>query len=72
MKKNLGGTDKIMRLVVAVVIVILYFTEIIYGIFGIVMLVVAGILLLTSLVNFCPLYSLLGMNTCPVKDNKEE
>lgn len=72
MKKNLGGTDKIMRLVIAVVIVILYFTEIIYGIFGIVMLVVAGILLLTSLVNFCPLYSLLGMNTCPIKEKKEE
>ena len=61
-----------MRLVIAVVIVILYFTEIIYGIFGIVMLVVAGILLLTSLVNFCPLYSLLGMNTCPIKEKKEE
>ncbi len=72
MKKNLGGTDKIMRLVIAVVIVILYFTEIIYGIFGIVMLVIAGILLLTSLVNFCPLYSLLGINTCPVKEKKEE
>ncbi len=72
MKKNLGGTDKIMRLVIAVVIVILYFTEIIYGIFGIVMLVIAGILLLTSLVNFCPLYSLLGINTCPIKEKKEE
>ncbi|MCD6597183.1 MAG: DUF2892 domain-containing protein [Bacteroidales bacterium] len=72
MKKNLGGTDKIMRLVIAVVIVILFFTEIIYGIFGIVMLVIAGILLLTSLVNFCPLYSLLGINTCPVKEKKEE
>ena len=72
MKKNLGGTDKILRLVVAVVIAILYFTEIIYGIFGIVMLVVAGIFLITSLVNFCPLYALFGMNTCPIKEKKEE
>ena len=72
MKRNLGGTDKIVRLVIAVVIAVLYFTEIIYGIFGIVMMVVAGILLLTSLVNFCPLYSLLGMSSCPVKEKKEE
>ncbi len=72
MKKNMGGTDKIIRLVIAVVIAILYFTEVIGGTLGIVLLVVAGIFLLTSLINFCPLYAIFGISTCPVKEKKEE
>jgi type III secretory pathway component EscS len=64
MRKNIGGTDKIIRLLVAIVLIVLYFSETITGTLGIVGLVIAAVLALTSLVNFCPLYSLLGIRTC--------
>ncbi len=63
MKKNVGTTDKIIRLLMAAVIVILYFTKVISGTLGIVLLVVAGILVLTSLVSICPLYLPFGIST---------
>jgi fatty acid desaturase len=67
MKKNMGSTDRIIRILLAVVVSVLYFTNTITGTFGIVMLVIAGIFLATSLVSFCPLYSLIGLNTCATK-----
>jgi len=67
MKKNMGNTDRIIRIVIAIVIAALYFTNVITGTLGIVLLVIAGVFLLTSLVSFCPLYTLFGMNTCPAK-----
>jgi Protein of unknown function (DUF2892) len=67
MTKNMGGTDRIIRIAVAIIVLALYFTGIITGTFGIIALVVAGIFLLTSFVSICPLYSILGMNTCGVK-----
>ncbi len=66
MQKNIGGTDKVIRLLAAVALIVLYFTGIITGTLGVVGLVIAAILLLTSLVNFCPLYALLGIKTCKV------
>jgi hypothetical protein len=67
MKKNMGGSDRIIRIIVAIIALALYFTGTITGTIGIVALVVAGIFLLTSFVSFCPLYSIFGMNTCGVK-----
>lgn len=67
MKKNMGNTDRIIRIVLAAVMAGLYFTNTITGIAGIVLLVLAGIFVLTSIVSFCPLYTLLGLNTCGVK-----
>lgn len=67
MKKNLGNTDKIIRILLAVVLAILYFTNTVTGTLGIVLVVFGAILLLTSLVNFCPLYAILGINTCSTK-----
>ena len=69
MKNNMGTTDRIIRTLIAVVIAILYFTNIITGTLGIVLLVLAVIFVLTSLVSFCPLYTLVGLSTCPVKNN---
>lgn len=69
MKKNMGGLDKAIRLIVAAVIAILYFTHTISGILAIVLGVLAIIFALTSLVNFCPLYLAFGINTCK-KENK--
>lgn len=67
MKKNMGSADRIIRFIIAVVVAVLYFTNTITGTLGIVLLVLAGVFVLTSLISFCPLYSLVGLNTCPVK-----
>lgn len=65
MKKNMGNTDRIIRLVLAVLFVALYFTGAVTGTVGIVLLVLAAVFVLTSLVSFCPLYAIFGLNTCP-------
>jgi len=70
MTKNMGNTDKIIRLIIAAGIAILYFTGVITGTIGILLLILAGVFVLTSLVSFCPLYTLFGMNTCPRKETK--
>jgi hypothetical protein len=69
MKTNIGNTDKIVRLVVALILGGLYFAEIVTGTLGIVLLVIAAIMVLTALSGFCPLYALLGMNTCEQKES---
>ncbi len=67
MQKNMGSTDKIIRLIIAAVIAFLYYNKTVTGTLGIVLLVLAGVFVLTSLISFCPLYKLVGLNTCPVK-----
>jgi hypothetical protein len=67
MKVNMGSVDRMVRLMVAVVLTVLYLSKIVTGTLGAIALVVAGIFLLTSLVRFCPLYTLLGINTCGTK-----
>ncbi len=67
MKKNMGNADRIVRLIIAAVFAGLYFANIVTGTFGIILLVLAGIFVLTSLVSFCPLYTLIGFNTCKRK-----
>lgn len=67
MKKNMGNADRIVRFLVAALVAVLYFTNTITGTLGIVLLVVAAVFALTSLVSFCPLYTLIGINTCPAK-----
>ena len=63
----MGSIDKIVRIVLALVVVILYFTNVVSGVLGIVLLVVAGIFVLTSLFSFCPLYLPFGISTCKKK-----
>jgi hypothetical protein len=67
MKKNMGNIDRAVRLIVAVLIVILYFTQTITGTLGIVLLIVAGVFALTSFISFCPLYAPLKISTCKSK-----
>jgi len=67
MKKNMGSYDKLIRLVVAIVLIILYYRGAFSSTLGIVVLVVAFVLTLTSLMSFCPLYTLFGLNTCKKK-----
>lgn len=63
MKKNMGSADRIIRFVIAAVIAVLYFTNIISGSLALVLLIAAGVMLLTSLVSFCPAYWPLGVST---------
>ncbi|WP_396147397.1 DUF2892 domain-containing protein [Flavobacterium sp.] len=67
MKKNMGTADKIIRLIVAAVLAFLFYNGTITGTLGIVAVVIAAVFALTSLVSFCPLYTLLGINTCSIK-----
>ena len=67
MKKNMGSTDKVIRLSAAAILAALYFTGTVTGTLGIVALVAAGVFTLTSLVSFCPIYPILGISTCAVK-----
>jgi hypothetical protein len=64
MKKNMGNTDRIVRVVIAAVIAILFFAKVITGTLGIILLALAGIFVLTSVVSFCPLYAPFGIRTC--------
>ncbi|WP_236975089.1 YgaP family membrane protein [Membranihabitans maritimus] len=64
MKKNMGSTDKIVRILIAALIIILYFTGTIGGTVAAVLLVLAGIFILTSFISFCPLYAPFGISTC--------
>ncbi len=70
MKKNVGSIDKVIRFLVAALIAVLFFTKVITGTIGIILLVFAGILVLTALVGFCGLYSLFGISTCKVQEKK--
>ena len=67
MKKNMGGADKLIRVMIALIIALLYFNEIITGTLGVILLVFAGVFVLTSLVSFCPFYPVFGINTCKTK-----
>lgn len=67
MKKNMGTTDRVIRVVIAMILCALYFTGTVTGVAGVVLFIIACIFLLTSVVSFCPIYTLLGINTCPRK-----
>ncbi len=67
MKKNMGTADKSIRIVIAAIVVGLFYAEVITGTLGIVLLVLSGVFVLTSLISFCPLYTLFGINTCSNK-----
>lgn len=63
MKKNMGIADKIIRVLIAAVILALYFTNVLTGTLGIVLIVLSVVFLLTSLISFCPVYSVFGIST---------
>jgi uncharacterized membrane protein len=63
MKKNMGTIDKTIRILVAVVVVVLYFTHVISGVLAIVLLALSAIFVVTSLISFCPLYLPIGLST---------
>jgi len=64
MKKNIGSTDRLLRILLAAFFAVLYFTGSVTGTAGVILLLLGGILIATSFISFCPLYALLGINTC--------
>jgi hypothetical protein len=63
MKKNMGTVDKVIRVLVAVIIVVLYFTHVVSGTLAVILLILAGVFVVTSLLGFCPLYLPFGLST---------
>jgi hypothetical protein len=63
MKTNMGLADKIIRILIAAVVAVLYFVNVVSGTLAIVLLILSGIFILTSLIGFCPLYWPFGINT---------
>ncbi len=69
MKKNMGNTDRIVRLILAAVFGYLFFSGTVVGVLGYVLVALGAIFILTSFISFCPLYTLVGMSTYPVKQS---
>jgi len=68
MKKNMGNVDRIARFVLTLVIVSLYYFKIVEGTLAYVLMALAGVFLITSFISFCPLYTIVGLNTCKMKN----
>ena len=56
MTKNMGTVDRVIRVIFAVAVAVLYFTGVISGTLAIILGILAAIFLLTSIIGFCPLY----------------
>ena len=65
MKANMAMVDRVIRVIIAVVIAALYFTNVINGTLGLILGIVAVIFLLTGIISFCPIYRLFGLSTLP-------
>ena len=63
MKKNMGTIDKVIRILVAVVVVTLYFTKVISGTLGVILLALSAVFVVTSVFSICPLYMPFGLST---------
>ena len=70
MKKNMGSADRIIRVIFAIIVAALYFSNVITGTLGIILLVLAGVFVLTSFLSVCPLYMPFGLSTCATKESK--
>ncbi len=67
MKKNMGNTDRIIRLLLSFVLGILWFQNVVGGPLGVLLVLFAGIFFFTSIAGVCPFYTLLGISTLPHK-----
>lgn len=72
MKVNIGSVDKTVRILLAAVALVLYFTHVVTGGFAMILVIVAAILLITALINFCPIWHLLGITTKKKKYIKQQ
>ena len=72
MQKNMGCVDRILRILIAIVIAILYFTGQITGTAAIILGIIAITFILTSITGFCPMYVPLKLSTCKAPEKAEE
>ena len=63
----MGSADKGLRVAIAIVIALLYYFNVVEGTIAYILMAFAIILLITSFINFCPLYAPFGINTCKTK-----
>lgn len=70
MKKNVGNTDRFVRVMFGIILLILFMSGAIENNLKWIVLGVSMILIITAFATFCPLYTLLGKNTCEVKKKK--
>ena len=70
MKKNMGSADKIIRILLAIIVGVLYYANVISGTIAIVLVVLAAVFIVTSFIGFCPLYKPLGIKTCKNTNTK--
>jgi hypothetical protein len=63
MKRNMSDTDRIVRVILAALLAYLYFSGIVTGVLGIVLVVLAAVFLLTAAIAFCPLYAPFKIST---------
>ncbi len=64
----MGGLDRIVRIIITAIVGILFYLNIIEGTLAYVLIGLSGIFMVTSFISFCPLYALVGLNTCKVKN----
>ncbi len=69
MKKNMGIADRIIRILLAAGFAYLYFAGVVTGTIGLILVILGGVFVLTSLIGFCPLYTIFKFNTCATKNN---
>ncbi|WP_299431264.1 DUF2892 domain-containing protein [uncultured Aquimarina sp.] len=72
MKKNLGKIDSAIRIIIGVVLAYLFYNNYIADTLGIVLLSLSGVLVITGFIGWCPLYRLLGLKTCQIKNGLSE
>ncbi len=63
----MGSTDKMVRLALAILVGFLFYFDVIHGTLAYLLLAVAAIFAVTSIINFCPIYAVFGLNTCKAK-----
>jgi hypothetical protein len=67
MKKNVGSIDQIIRYLLAALFIILFFTNVVSGVLGYILLALAAIFIVTALLNFCPIWWIVGVRTNKAK-----
>ncbi|WP_339837693.1 DUF2892 domain-containing protein [uncultured Flavobacterium sp.] len=70
MKKNVGNGDRFLRIMIGIIALILVIGNVVEGTLMWIALAVGLIMVVTSSIQFCPLYSLFGYSTCKVKNKK--
>jgi len=64
MKKNVGKTDRVVRIILAIILAVLSYSGVVTGTVATVFLVLAAVFVITAVLSFCPIYAIVGLSTC--------